>query len=541
MAQEREATGGTANIERVGKRKKGYDVRQVDAFLEQAHALYEQDGVELKRSDIQDASFDIVKGGYAIPQVDATLERLAKAVSDKDTSYEIAELGRVAWKAQVEALYHQLEAHAERAEGERFASGEAKRPSYDRKQVDRLIDRIIDQAGDELDRISSDAEAAYDDGAKLTAQSVSDVMFTQRKGKRGYDERQVDYYLNACADLLGRLESYARVSTYAERRPAAAPTSSAPAVAPLIPDHAAAPRTTASHMQPTVVQPALSQPNAVQPVESLAPEQSFDELHKAEQAIFTPTAPTASPVTPASATAATTIPVSDDVAEAAAAAGATVAATAAQHNDEARDLTQTQSFGLPLAPHETAATSHGSSSVARAHTLSDIKPITPAPRTIPEHERVTPTPPAVPDDLNAVPTVTAVSDETTITFGDTHQPALDSPSLAALASLAKSTETLPEEPKQPSAMTTSSGLSVPTLANVTIPDLPVRRPMDAAAASSSTASTSASASTSAASNAGHDTQFVPPDTMNVEIPDLEFPTFSTDGPLVTGDTDRDGR
>lgn len=519
MAQEREATSDTANIERVGKRKKGYDVRQVDAFLEQAHALYEQDGVELKRSDIQDASFDIVKGGYAIPQVDATLERLAKAVSDKDTSYEIAELGRVAWKAQVEALYHQLEAHAERAEGERFAPGEAKKPSYDRKQVDRLIDRIMDQAGDELDRISSDAEAG-DDGARLTAQSVSDVMFTQRKGRRGYDERQVDYYLNACADLLGRLESYARVSTYAERRPAVAP-----AVAPLIPEHAGAARTATSAAQPAadVVPAAVTEPRA--------PEQSFDELHKAEQAIFMPAAPAVSPVTPASAAAASTIPVSDAVAAAAAAAGASVAT--GQPDDDGRDLTQTQPFGAPLAATEPR---HAPSPVARAHTLSDIKPITPAPRTIPERERVTPTPPAVSDDLNAVPTVTAVSDETTITFGDTRQPSLDSPSLAALASLAKSTETLPEQPQQPSASTTSSGLSVPTLTNVTIPDLPVRRPMEASAASEDAAPAS-----SAASGDGHDTRFVPPDTMNVEIPDLEFPTFSTDGPLVAGDADEDGR
>ncbi|MEF2737673.1 MAG: DivIVA domain-containing protein [Bifidobacterium choerinum] len=535
MAQEREATGGTANIERVGKRKKGYDVRQVDAFLEQAHALYEQDGVELRRGDIQDASFDIVKGGYSIPQVDATLERLAKAVSDKDTSYEIAELGRVAWKAQVEALYRQLEAHAERADGERFAPGEPKRPSYDRKQVDRLIDRIIDQAGDELEYISTEAPDGGDDGSKLTAQSVSDVMFTQRKGKHGYDERQVDYYLNACADLLGRLESYGRVSTYAEQRPAAAAQAAtpAPAVAPLIPEHADAPRTVASTTQPmTIVQPtpAPAQPSAA--TEPIAPEQSFDELYKAEQAIFMPTTPTVSPVTSASAsaTATSTVSVSDAVAAAAAAAGASVAASG-RHDDADRDTTQTQSFDMPLVPHEPARTSP----VARAHTLSDIKPITPAPRTIPERERTTPTPPAVPDDLNVSPTVTAVSDETTITFGDdASQPALDSPSLAALASLAKSTETLPERPQQLSA-TTSSGLSVPKLANLTIPDLPVRRPMDAGTDAASLASGHD------ASGAGQDMRFVPPEPMNVEIPNLEFPTFSTDGPLVPGDTDKDGR
>lgn len=524
MAQQREATGGTANIERVGKRRKGYDVRQVDAFLEQAHALYEQDGVELKRSDIQDASFDIVKGGYSIPQVDATLERLEQAVSDKDTSYEIAELGRVAWKAQVEALYRQLDAHASRADGERFAPGAPKQPSYDRKQVDRLIDRIMDKAEAELDRISSGADTESDDDTKLTSQYVSDVMFTQRKGKRGYDERQVDYYLNACVDLLGRLESYARVSTYAQHKPnaRAAAQDGAPAVAPLIPEHATVPRPSA----PPVTEPVVTPP-------SFAPDQSFDELHKAEQAIFTPAAPTASPVMPASASVSSSVPVSDDVAAAAAAAGAQVA-TDASRTDAAdaprRDTTVTQAFTLP-AVNDAQAHDTGSP-VARAQTLSDIKPITPAPRTIPEHERATPTPPAVADDLNAVPTVTAVSDETTITFDEPRQPDLDSPSLAALASLAKHTGTLPEQP-EPVPSTSSAGLSVPQLANVTIPDLPVRRPIDAASTQAAQQPQGAG-SDDAKGGAAHDggTSFVPPDTMSIEIPDLEFPTFSADAPLI---------
>ncbi len=31
------------------------------------------------------------------------------------------------------------------------------------------------------------------------------MIFPQRKGKKGYDERQVDYFLNACVQLLSRL------------------------------------------------------------------------------------------------------------------------------------------------------------------------------------------------------------------------------------------------------------------------------------------------------------------------------------------------
>ena len=160
MVQHQEETDGTTTIARVGKRKKGYDVHQVDAFLEQAHALYEADGIQLHRSDIQDASFDIVKGGYAIPQVDAALERLEQAVTDKQNQYDITQLGRVAWKAQTEAQFQELDRHAQRALGERFAPGKPKTPSYDRKQVDRLVDRVLVKAEAELERISAGSAAA---------------------------------------------------------------------------------------------------------------------------------------------------------------------------------------------------------------------------------------------------------------------------------------------------------------------------------------------------------------------------------------------
>ena len=63
-----------------------------------------------------------------------------------------------------------------------------------------------------------------DDAKKLVdlnSQTVANVIFTQRKGKRGYDERQVDYYLNECVQLLTRLESYARVADFVGEPPKA--------------------------------------------------------------------------------------------------------------------------------------------------------------------------------------------------------------------------------------------------------------------------------------------------------------------------------
>ena len=145
MAQELREGDGKSGIARAGKRKWGYDPAQVDAFLERAHALYDSEGMNLTQHDIQNVSFDLRKNGYVIAQVDAALGRLERAVVDKQTTWEIAQHGRVTWKAKTEKLYHEVQNHAERNERERFKSGAPKQPSYDKKQVDRLVDQIVER------------------------------------------------------------------------------------------------------------------------------------------------------------------------------------------------------------------------------------------------------------------------------------------------------------------------------------------------------------------------------------------------------------
>ncbi|NEG89739.1 DivIVA domain-containing protein [Bifidobacterium aerophilum] len=289
MAQEAEAERGGSSIARASNRKQGYDTGQVDAFLERAHALYDSDESALTQQDIQNVSFDLAKGGYDIAQVDAALSRLERAVVDRQTASQIAEQGRVAWRAQTEELYRQIAEHASRAPRERFRDGQKKRPSYDRKQVDSLIDDVVDKAAASLGVDGMDAKDA-ERFANVTAASVSNAIFTQRKGKRGYDERQVDYFLNACVRLLSRIESFARVSDlmHGEGEETAGETAANPAgqyggVAPLFPAGATQQATAAAS-------PAVSD----------ADKESFDALHKAEQAIFTApaAAPAATPVVP---------------------------------------------------------------------------------------------------------------------------------------------------------------------------------------------------------------------------------------------------
>lgn len=211
MAQNTNTSRNTSSMERVGKRKFGYNVSQVNEFLERAHKSYVSNDMELTQKDIQEVSFDLERNGYVISQVDAALSRLENAVVDKITEYDISHRGRVVWKAELEDIYRTLLKHAKRAERQRFAPGEDKRPSYDRTQVDELVNQILDKIAVSLGRAPSwDTEEDILD--EIESEFVSDIVFTQRKGKHGYDERQVDYYLNACVRVLSKLESYDRIS-----------------------------------------------------------------------------------------------------------------------------------------------------------------------------------------------------------------------------------------------------------------------------------------------------------------------------------------
>ena len=290
MAQQPESGRNASGIARAGKRKWGYNPEQVDEFLERTHALYDSEDAQLTQQDIQNVSFDLSKGGYVISQVDAALGRLERAVVDQQTTREIARHGRVVWKAQTEDLYRSLAAHADRAARQRFRPGDAKAPSYDRKQVDRLVDQVIDKAAVELgvDGVTADD---VKDLVDVNSTSVANVIFTQRKGKRGYDERQVDNYLNACVRLLSRIESYARVSDYVhdpattQQRSAVAETAAAPALFP--------PRGESQSLD-TAASPTVM-------------DDDFAELHRVEQQIFAVPAPAAprepavAPVPPAPA------------------------------------------------------------------------------------------------------------------------------------------------------------------------------------------------------------------------------------------------
>lgn len=200
-----------ATIARSGKRKWGYDTKQVDAFLDKAHALYESADSSLTQDHISNAFFDMCKDGYTFTQVDAALARLQRAVSDRTVSEEVNSTGLESWTGKMVHLYTILKRHADREGGSLFSRGRAGHPSYDCKQVDRLISQILARAAYDLNMNQEGDEHSRKKLVDITSDRVANVIFTQRKGKRGYDEREVDYYLSKSVELLQDLESTAKL------------------------------------------------------------------------------------------------------------------------------------------------------------------------------------------------------------------------------------------------------------------------------------------------------------------------------------------
>lgn len=295
MASKPDTARNSSGIERVGKRKKGYSVEQVNDFLERAHSLYESSDISLTQKDIQDVSFDLEDEGYAIPQVDAALSRLERAVVDKTTQYEISNRGKVVWKAQADEEYRVLLSHSQRDYKMRFDSAQSRKPSYDKKQVDNVVNKSLDKIAVLLG-YNPVWGSSLSDLDKIDAMFVSNVLFTQRSGKRGYDERQVDYYLNACVRLLSRLESYDRVAKYTDFDPSDSVDSANFGVSAKSNNDLQENVVSKTSSAPSVVEHSVVEPSVVEPAAAPAPSTlmppaippSIPVEHHAQKAIFTP-------------------------------------------------------------------------------------------------------------------------------------------------------------------------------------------------------------------------------------------------------------
>ena len=85
------------------KSKPGYNVDQVEDFLEEARRAYTAERGDLgvvTSASIRSTAFAMQKGGYSPSHVDAALERLEDAFAAREREHAFATTGDAAWYAR---------------------------------------------------------------------------------------------------------------------------------------------------------------------------------------------------------------------------------------------------------------------------------------------------------------------------------------------------------------------------------------------------------------------------------------------------------
>ncbi len=173
---------------RVRRWARGYDPEQVETFLAQARVAYDEAGrgSALTSWHVRTVGFDLVRGGYQMPAVDAALDRIEDAFAGREKRRGQRE-GASAWQSQVRQQEIAVRSLLGRPEGQRFPRGVGMELTYDVDGVDELCRRL---------------DSAFAAGRPLPADEVRQAVFRGRRGAKGYREGAVDAFLDRVVELL---------------------------------------------------------------------------------------------------------------------------------------------------------------------------------------------------------------------------------------------------------------------------------------------------------------------------------------------------
>ncbi|MBX9640167.1 MAG: DivIVA domain-containing protein [Mycobacteriaceae bacterium] len=169
-------------------RKSGYNVDQVEDFLEEARRAYTADPrqpVVLDAAAIRRTAFSLQRNGYSTNHVDAALERLEDAFAQRERERARSEAGDAAWYAQARSTAQVILDRLARPAGRRFNRVGPLTGGYSVKDVDAFTDRLV---------------GYFQHGKPMSVEQVRTVVF--RTAKRGYSETQVDMLLDAVIDVM---------------------------------------------------------------------------------------------------------------------------------------------------------------------------------------------------------------------------------------------------------------------------------------------------------------------------------------------------
>lgn len=183
---------------RVSGKDYGYHRGQVEEFMGRARDAYEQ-GEGLTARDVRHTVFDAVRGGYAAEEIDEVLDRLEDTLAQSERDRDIDALGVHAWAESRRKELEVLMGRLERSPGERFrhpASTSA--ASYDIAEVDALCDGISLALG-----ASPRPERGHRGPRRpVSVDDVRRAVFEAAEDRPGYDEAQVDAFLDAVIEFM---------------------------------------------------------------------------------------------------------------------------------------------------------------------------------------------------------------------------------------------------------------------------------------------------------------------------------------------------
>lgn len=169
-------------------RKLGYDVAQVEDFLEDARRAYHSqpgEPVLLTSAAIRRQAFAMKRHGYVPSHVDAALERLEDAFAQREREQAVRNQGDRAWYLQARETAQVILDRVVRPRGHRFRRVGVFTLGYRVREVDQLADRIA---------------AYFQAGRPLSIEELRTVAFPSQRG--GYQEAQVDVVIDAVIDVM---------------------------------------------------------------------------------------------------------------------------------------------------------------------------------------------------------------------------------------------------------------------------------------------------------------------------------------------------
>jgi DivIVA domain-containing protein len=173
---------------RARKGNPGYNVDQVEDFLEDARRAYAADPnapAALTAGTIRTQAFSLQRGGYSTTHVDAALERLEDAFAARERENKMAQQGDQAWYSQARTTAQTILDRLARPSGGKFRRVGALVQGYSPKEVDEFSKRLIDY---------------FQNGKPMSVEQVRTITFAAKRG--GYQETQVDLLLDAVVDVM---------------------------------------------------------------------------------------------------------------------------------------------------------------------------------------------------------------------------------------------------------------------------------------------------------------------------------------------------